>query len=77
MSNSTEKYHDDPIELDKVFKDIFKHPYLASSDDTDENYGFSWAKGQIILESASDNTVPCELQEIMEKFINLERHHLG
>lgn len=77
MSNSKEKYHGDPINLDAVFDGIFQEPRLATENDTDDNYGFSWSKGQIILESWGDNSVPYELMEIIEKFLVVERYHLG
>jgi hypothetical protein len=61
------------------FKDVFKKPFIA--DYEYEKYLSGWGEhtclGNPIIESASTNTIPYELFEIIQRKFNAERVHLG
>lgn len=61
--------------------------YVADEDYTDEWYNYSWKKGDVIIESLGDNSIPFSVMEILSdlkwtpRFDNIitdvQRHHLG
>ncbi len=60
--------------------------YVASADYKDRGWGYKYKRGDIIIESVSDNSVPWAVVEFIENlhsvldFISygdVERHHLG
>ena len=48
-----------------------------STSDDDWGYGITWKKGDIIIKSESDNTIPWPMQEFIENELNATRYHLG
>lgn len=60
---------------------------IAYESGYDKWYNYSWNKGDILIESTSDNTIPYAVIELLEnleyypkfenRITNVERHHLG
>lgn len=67
----------DTIDIRHLFTRIFREPYVCPKTYRDEGWGFTVKKGEIILESQDDNSIPWDLQEAIEGALNVTRHHLG
>ena len=53
---------------------------VADNDYTDSGWGYSYKKGDIIIESEYDNSIPPILMDFIYEFFawnKVERHHLG
>lgn len=60
---------------------------VVNESGSDKWYDYSWNKGDILIESTSDNSIPYPIMELLEdlkytpkfedRIINVERHHLG
>lgn len=53
---------------------------VADNDYTDLGWGYSYEKGDIIIESEYDNSIPSILMDFIYEFFawnNVEHHHLG
>lgn len=62
------------------YEDCFQQPRMGSKND--EKYLKDWeenieAVGQVIIESAGDNSIPYELFDLINLAFNAERIHLG
>jgi len=70
---------------DLKFDDVFKYPYVYKESElpVGENKEWAWGYekegtvGKIIIMSASDNSVPYELFEIICSLFSAEHFHLG
>lgn len=64
----------------KNWNAIFKLPTIAAYNNSHwatDSYGFNVEKGNIILESAADNSVPYSCWDRIEEVLNARRYHLG
>ena len=64
----------------KKFDDVFEPVRLMDDSDLRDsgwNYQLQQNIGKIIIESASDNTIPGEIMEWIESAFSAQRHHLG
>jgi len=69
----------------ETFEDVFEEPYVYTEDmiptGKDAEYAWEYEQeetiGKVIIESASDNTIPFSLFEFLEEKFNAKRHHLG
>jgi hypothetical protein len=74
--------HNEIRGTERRFDDCFGGVY-AATDATDylkslaKSYDFSFTKGQIIIESQGDNSIPYELFDMIESAFEARRHHLG
>jgi hypothetical protein len=61
------------------FDDCFGGVYVATDHlkSLANSYDFSFTKGQIIIESQGDNSIPYELFDMIESAFEARRHHLG
>jgi hypothetical protein len=53
---------------------------VADNDYTDSGWGYSYKKGDIIIESEYDNSIPSILMDFIYEFFawnKVEQHHLG
>lgn len=53
---------------------------VADNDYTDSGWGYSYKKGDIIIESEYDNSIPSILMDFIHEFFawdKVTRHHLG
>lgn len=60
--------------------DDFMSIYVATSDYSDDNWNYSYKKGDIIIESTSDNSIPTIIMDFIYEFFTwdaVERFHLG
>lgn len=54
--------------------------YVADSDFTDSGWGYSYKKGDIVIESEYDNSIPSILMDFIYEFFawnKVQRYHLG
>ncbi len=65
------------LNMDKLFTDVFNEPYIQEGDRDIEGYGVFIPKNTIIIESASDNSIPYDLFDDIESIFHAQRHHLG
>jgi hypothetical protein len=65
------------INIDDLFDTILNEPFVAELNVSDKDYGYNYKKGDIIIESSSDNSIPWRLQEDISDVFNAVRHHLG
>jgi hypothetical protein len=65
------------LDIRHLFKDVFREPVTMTGKYHDKDWGYTVNAGDVIVESADDNSIPWELQEMIETTMNAERHHLG
>lgn len=66
------------LDVNRLFDDIFQEPYISEGNEDDSDYYDVRAnKGDIIIRSASDNTIPYELFDAIESTFGANRYHLG
>ena len=84
-------FYNDIFDRDSVFDDVFMEPFIASPGylmnwvlDEDDFPGRGWendqirsAPGKLIIESASDNSIPYEIWEMLVSRFDATRIHLG
>ena len=62
-----------------AFEDMFQEPWIADKNDYRdyEGYGVMINKGDILLRSADDNSIPWAIVGLIESYIPCQRYHLG
>jgi len=63
---------------DYCFSEVFGDIKIADHNELDwHGWGFDIHKGDLIITSESDNTIPWGIQDIIEDMFCATRHHLG
>lgn len=65
------------LDINRLFDDIFQEPYISDGDETNAYDDSVGNKGDLILRSVSDNTIPYELFDDIESIFGANRYHLG
>lgn len=66
-----------------TFEETFEYPYIYTQEMCDKAGEYAWGYenqgnvGKIIIESASDNTIPYEMWDLIDRLFDTNRHHLG
>lgn len=67
----------DTLDIDKLFDSYFQEPYVSDGSDTDVHSDRVANKGDIIIRSADDNSIPYEMWDDIEAIFSAQRYHLG
>lgn len=74
-------FYNDLYKTKMEFEEVFCDPRIGTKKDDSylqNDYGFpESAKGKILIESTSDNSIPYELFELIENRFDARRCHLG